>query len=180
MPFRVRRRSNWDGSRLTSLPRCSGGCMAFTAFPLDLLPFGRVFGAFPHRTILCAWKRVLNPLLQRDGPLSFSACSGPLPSGFGHAVVSRFAVSRGRSATGCAGVPPQAPPHFQRRAVLAHAPPSLDTFPAQVAKPASRSPLRAIRHSCRAGLGLPRIRVDQLVGRCALLRRPRWVSPRYP
>lgn len=145
-------------------------------FPLS----GGIFEAFPHRTILCARKWVLNPPLSRDGPHELLGLLWPLPSGFDDAVVSRFAVSRGRLLTGCSEGPPRTPSRFLRRAVLAHAPPSPEISPRRWRN--LRRDRTRVPSSIAAGptVELPRHRVNQLVGRCASLRRHRWVAPICP
>jgi len=82
--------------------------------------------------------------------VSFSACSGPLPSGLGHAVCSVAAVSCDFSHTGFApGYHPRAStrPATGRTRVR---PPVTGLFPAQVAKPGSRKHSRVVGHLCRA------------------------------
>jgi len=68
------------------------------------------------------------PLSRATALMSFSTCSGPLPSGFDHAVGLHVAVSRGRSRTGCAQAPPE---HIHlpiHRAALSRTP-SASEFP---------------------------------------------------
>lgn len=82
MPFRVRRRSQRDGSRRASLPRCSGGWLALTAF----LPDASLFRGAPSRPSRtgpsCARRGGFSSDLRRATALvSFSACSGPRPPG---------------------------------------------------------------------------------------------------
>jgi len=119
--------------------------------PLAFSLSGGVFGAFPHRTILCAWNRVLNPFLWRDGPPELLCLLWP-PSirvrsagGVAQRGLPRTLVHRS------IGVPPRAHPPSPATD-RARARPSVAGFsPAQVAKPESRSPSRAIGHCCRAG-----------------------------
>lgn len=79
MPFRVRRRSHRDGSRWASLPRCSGGWLALTASPRDLLSFERDLQGLPAPVHPLRESGVLRPFLPRDGPLEL-VCLLWLPS----------------------------------------------------------------------------------------------------
>jgi hypothetical protein len=101
MPFRVRRRSPRDGSRETSLPRCSGGWLALTACPLGVVRFRTRLRGFPapDHPVRSGW--IFGPASPRDGPRELLCLLWPLVSGLGRAVRSRSAVSRGRSCTGC-------------------------------------------------------------------------------
>ena len=151
MPFRVRRRSPRDGSRETSLPRCSGGWLALTACPLGVVRFRTRLRGFPapDHPVRGGW--IFGPASPRDGPRELLCLLWPLVSGLGRAVRSRSAVSRGRSCTGCErGTTPSAstrPAPGRARA----RPPAAGHLPPQVAKPASRPRSRAAGHRCRAG-----------------------------
>jgi len=149
-------------------PGAVAAALALTAFPRGLLRFRRTFEAFPHRTILCALGWVFGSTPSRDGPHELLYLLWPRPSGLGHAVLSRFAVSRGRSLTGCSGVPPRMPPHFPATGRARARPPFAGHSPRTGGELRVRSHSRAMRASLPGrSIGLPRCRVDQLVGRSA-------------
>lgn len=143
--------------------------------PLAFSLSGGVFGAFPHRTILCAWNRVLNPFLSRDGPPELLCLLWPpsirvrsaggialrgLPRALGHQSV---------------GVPPRVRSRLRSPTVLARGPRCLD-FPPLRWRNLNRDLPRG-RSGIAAGpvVGLPRCRMKLQSGRCASLRRHQWV-----
>lgn len=182
MPFRVRRRSLRDGSRRSSLPRCSGDSWALFTSPLGLACFEATCRVSPHRTILCATAGCA-PVCRATALVSFSVCSGPLPSGLGLAE-----CWQPRSPAG------------------AHSPESVgdhpDTSTPSATGPCSRTPPRSwrsprhrwrnlcrcrdrsrrSRRTCRAGRGHVAVsrRVVQRVRPRASLRARRSVKPAIP
>jgi hypothetical protein len=114
MRCEVRRRSQRDGSRWASLLTCRGDSSAPFTSPLGLLPFERYLQGFstPDHPVRNRWR--LNHSACATASLRFSSCSGPLPSGLGHADDSRVAVSRGRSPSGLCG---ELPRHVHSSAV---------------------------------------------------------------
>lgn len=191
MPFRVRRRSHRDGSRWASLPRCSGGCMALAAFPLGLLSFREAPSGLFRTGPSCAREREFSSPIARDGPHELVCLLWPRPSGFGHAACWRFAVSRERSHTACAGAPPRRV-HSSLAGPCSRTPPRRSGIPCAdgescACRAHARSGCRAAEAALPAGPASCRSpcnrRADGLGGLRALLRAPiGWIGklPRSP
>jgi hypothetical protein len=158
MPFKVRRRSQWDGSPWASLLRHRGGGSAPSTFPLGLLSFERHLQGFPvpdHPVRANRIPRQTN--LRATAFMSFSACSGPLHPG---SVTRRARTSRSPAGAYTPVVSGHHPDTSATpcQAVLSHAPLTLGHFPAQMANPAHSLapareglPRRRSCETCRAG-----------------------------
>jgi len=129
MPFRVRRRSQRDGSRWSSLPRHSGGWLGAIHLPSWASPFREAPSGLSRAGPSCARKSQTNVSnLRATALMSFSACSGPLHPG---SVTRRARTSRS-PAGACTPVVSGHHPDTStppRQAVLSHAPLAFGDFP---------------------------------------------------